>query len=324
MESDNETSSEQARHLAQHLISSDIQEQQLAKQHLERLLPNQQAQVMFEASALASEMKDFPQARSLLEASLSIRRQQKNLAGVAEVLGELSVVAYQLDAYALARACFEEVMLLPSELLPPDYYSAAHFWLGTIAQEEGDYGRARSHYEISQTLMEPSAVRGDLDGKQIVVACLGSLAYEEEDYIFAHQLFEQSLALARIEGASYKIPPTLLDFALVECRMHNLVAAHNYVQEAISVAGKHRQTTALLNALIVRARIAICEGHWEQAAQLLGAEAALRAAEREKRVQHWRAEFDRCEVATRSSMGNAAFMTAQLVGSKMTIEQAFS
>jgi len=284
-----------------------------------------QAQILQQAGHTASAQDNPVLCRVYLDRALILWRQEDDVDALAETLGQVWEVALSQGDYAATRAYLEEGLeLVPrsTRLDATSFPAGAHFWLGSIAQEEGDYNRAREHYALSLHLMEQLGPGERLDGSQIVVGLQGSLAYEQGDYAAARLLLERSLALARQEGTPHKIIAVLGDLCLVASRENTFPAAEAFLAKAVALIREHAFWYLLPLLLLARTRLAVEQADWEMAARALGAEDKFRRLEGEERVLHWKSEISVCLQATRSALSESAFEANWQEGSSLTLEQA--
>ncbi len=78
--------------------------------------PHIWAKALFGAGGLAHAQCDYIRAHEHYEASLRIRREIGDRAGIASALNSLGLIAYEQGSYASANALYEECLALCREL----------------------------------------------------------------------------------------------------------------------------------------------------------------------------------------------------------------
>ena len=151
-----------------------------------------QAKALRWAGGLAWPQGDLLAAKIAFDESISLYRELGDMAGMANVLGNLGTVAQNQGDYASAWEMFSQSLEFLRVLGNKWGMANALNNLGNVAQEQGDYAKA-------QTLQEESlAFRrelGDSRGMGIALNNLGSIALEQNKVESARAYFEQSLKI---------------------------------------------------------------------------------------------------------------------------------
>ncbi len=174
------------------------------------------AKALHGAGTLAYQQGDYPQARQHLEASLALRRQIKDQAGMASTLNNLGNLAHDESQMEQADACYRESLALRRALGDQRGIAAALNNLGNLALYRGDYPEAGALYEESLSIRRALNEKG---GIAVSLNNLGIVALRMGEYARAALLQEESLAIKRElgdeDGASFGLS-NLGEIALYE------------------------------------------------------------------------------------------------------------
>jgi tetratricopeptide (TPR) repeat protein len=143
--------------------------------------------------AIAIEQKDLDRAWKLLEASLAIRREIGQEAGLPTPLTNLGIIALERGEYDQAEELFEESLAIDRKMHNQAEVAVGLSHLALIQQMRGNYTRARALYQDSLRMLQEFA---DLEG---IADCLEGLAVS---LIGLSPTPDQALHAARLFGAA--------------------------------------------------------------------------------------------------------------------------
>jgi tetratricopeptide (TPR) repeat protein len=189
------------------------------------------------AGILASGQGDYDRAVALCEESLALYRKMGHRKGTSGPLRELGVVAYHRGDYARAVRLCEQALALTREF-------GSTFGSGLAICTLADALRAQGDLEQAKTLLEESLIS------------LRRTAYP-----------------LRVANA---LANTLARLGSIECELGRNAHASELYKESLRLGRRFGFTHHVVVPLEGMARLAAVRGRPEQAAQLLGATAALR------------------------------------------------
>ena len=135
--------------------------------------------------------------------------------GIASSLGNLGLVAQELGDYERARRLYQESLTIRRELGDKAGMAELFSNLGSIAQKQEDFDAARELYEQGLALSRELGYRW---GIALLLHNLGFVAQEQGDYEKARSLHEESLALRRESGERIGIAASLIGLGAVIAR----------------------------------------------------------------------------------------------------------
>jgi predicted ATPase/DNA-binding SARP family transcriptional activator len=164
------------------------------------------------AGRLAEMQGARERAQTLLQESLTLRRELGDGLGMAETLNNLASIAWTQDEHESARALFEESLALRRDL--GDQWGTASTLnnLGAVAHSQGDYTRAQ------RLCTESLALRRELNDQWGIAYCLNNLglvASAQKDYKRVRELHAESLSLRHALGDQWAMAHNLVGLAEV-------------------------------------------------------------------------------------------------------------
>ncbi len=161
---------------------------------------------------LAYVQGDYARAQTLHEASLAIRRELNDAAGIAASLYNLGLVAGAQGDYARAVDRYEESLAAARMAGDRRGIAAALHKLGSVADDQGDLTRATLLQEESLGILREL---GDQRSVAIALNGLGLVAFAQRDYARAARLLEESLEILRQLGDQRGVATLLNSLGLV-------------------------------------------------------------------------------------------------------------
>jgi tetratricopeptide (TPR) repeat protein len=281
--------------------------------------PGFRAKALNAAGYLALSRGDHQTARSLLEESLTIRRQLGEQTGIAISLSNLGAAANQQGDHAAAGSYLEESLAIRRRLGDRVDIAVSLNDLAGTAVQQGDYARARSLLEESLAIRRQL---GDKVGIAVSLNNLGMAAIRSGDHAGARPLLEESLVLCREVGDKWLSATVLGTLGDLTRAQGDHAEARSRYTESLAIYRQLEDTRGIADCLKGLAAVDYLQGQHRRAAQLFGAAAALREAGGAPLSDSDRAEEDRHIAAIRARLGEEAFAAAWAAGRAMTPERA--
>jgi predicted ATPase/DNA-binding XRE family transcriptional regulator len=260
-------------------------------------------------------------ARSLIEESVAIFREQGDLWGLASSLISLGMAIRDLEEYALARSIIEESVALWREQGDLWGLAEALQYLGLVAYRLGDYETA---YSLTE---ETLVIRRRLGDKQAIAYSLhnlGVFTLAQGNPDRARTFFLQDLILFREVGDKSGMVLALQYQGLLAMLQGDAVQAQSILEQGLTLSLETGPRWISSNYLLWLAGIAIDRGQIGRATRLCSAAKAQLAVS----TSYWdafeRRYYEHVVAHARASLGEDAFALAQEEGKTMSVEQAIA
>jgi len=277
------------------------------------------AAVLAWAAALAQSEGDHSAARLYSEQALSIFGEVGDRLGIAAGLSQLAIIAAESGDYAAARTHFEDSLSIRRGVGDRFYIATALNNLGGLAHQQGNHDSARISFEESLTI---SREIGDRWGAATALSNLGVLSFDEDNDALAGKYLVESLSIRRELGDRRGVSFSLHNLANVATRQGDLVSAQTYLEEALSILSQIGDERSATNSLESFARLMAKLQHWEGAARLLGAAAALRQGAGLSVPQKECEAYDCLVASVRDALGHQGYSHFLNDGRTMGLEAA--
>jgi predicted ATPase len=264
---------------------------------------------------------DYTKQRAYLDESLALCRELGDKPRIAKVLDRLGVLTFIQGDLAAARALKEESLTLYRELGMQGGVASALDDLGLIALVQGDYAGATSLIDESVALYREV---GDPYGTSSALNDLGQAAYVQGDYPRAAALWAESLTLRRELGDRRGSVAMLVNLADATLAQGDVDRSHKLYAESLSLARDLTYLQGISWGLMGLGKAASVIGNLERAARLWGAAESLREA---AAVPIWpdeRRDYERIVATARAQLGEDAFATAWAEGHALPLDQAIA
>jgi tetratricopeptide (TPR) repeat protein len=156
----------------------------------------------------------------------------------------------------------------------PEVRAMALAGVGVLAYEQGELDRAKEACEEGLELLEHE-VREASEAKLCLLAFLGWVARQREDYRRASELFEEVLALSREMSDTWWIATSLSNLALVSHSGGDYERATELYEQSMDLFREQGDKQSLAICLNNLAMMVYSQGDLEQAAQLIEEGVAL-------------------------------------------------
>lgn len=281
--------------------------------------PPARAKALHHLGNLALDLGGHSRARTLYEASLTIRRALGDRHGIAACLNGLGIVALEEGDYDTAHQLHEEALAIRREIMDLAGEANSLFNLGRTATDRGELSTARTYLESSLHL------RLQLDdpvGVAYSSWLLGEVAFREGNGNEAVARHNQALADFREVDDRLGPAYTLRGLARVAAADGNLLEAAQRYGESLALFRELGERHAMTECLEDVATLTAGLGELKLAARWWSAAAA------ERHVRHMplpavdRDAHDRAIEKARSALGEAAFSTAWTAGALIALDVA--
>ena len=320
------------------------------------------AKALYTAGIFAMRQGDHTQAVVLCERSLALFRELGNVPGIALSLHRLGEVAWERGNFPTTRTLLEEALALWRELGNKGGMAASLEILASVVMEQGEYARARLLVEESLALRrEVGNKRGIAYSLEILARVIyfserdpmkagplleeslalakevgnkGNIAYSsymlgliglfEGDYTTARTQYEQSLALFREMGDRRGIAIGIIGLSLTALEQGAAVTARALYEDNLEILKGLDHKWIIAFYLEGLACVVVAQGNAAWAARLWGAAETLREAIAAPIPPVVRPMFERAMAATRTQLGEQAFVAAWAEGRAMSPEQVLA
>ena len=189
--------------------------------------------------------------------------------------------------------------------------------LGSVASRQGDWENARAYYEQGLAIYR---VLGDQQGIAILLMNTGNVANHQKEYAEARSLYEESLVIFRKRKDLGPLTAVLLNLGDLACNQKDYASARLYLFEGLQVAEEIGEKESIALILTTLGNASWPLGQYEQAAKLFGAATNLLASIGLSLSPHNRASFEENITTVRAKLGEERFQTAwkQGEGAKLT------
>ena len=281
--------------------------------------PKLRTRLLFAGAVLAGEQGDYGSARQLFEDSLEICVELVDNRGVAVALNALAVNARDRGELAEAASLFERCVAIWKDLGDSADLARALSNLASVMKLQGEYERASSLFDECLAMFRKS---GDSAGVAWTLNHQGDVAREKGNLVAARSFCEQSLAAFHQLRDGWGIASALSDLASLSYDQGNNAESRRLYGESIQMFRELGHKRGIARVLECLAASAAAQSNAKQSLHFAGAAAALR---QRLGVPITPAEAPRLEKAlefARRTLGNAAGLTAWMVGWAMPVEQA--
>jgi predicted ATPase/DNA-binding winged helix-turn-helix (wHTH) protein len=281
--------------------------------------PPVRAGALLWAGALAHDQGDLERARSLLEESLALRREEGHVDRIGGAIHILANVLERMGRADAAVAYREEFFSLMRESGNARGIASAATGLGLNALGRGDYERAAVWFAEALAGVEST---GNPANVAVALHNLGDVALHRGDLEGAMELLERSIAAARDAGALRVVAHSThaLGYAAVELGRYDEATAR--LLEALEIDEEEGDREGMAFVLEGLARAAAARGDAARSMRLAGAAHALRESIGAPVPSFEGEVLARDIAAARGALGDAAADEAFREGRAMALERA--
>jgi len=270
------------------------------------------------AATVSMRLGDLDTAEGLLTQCLPLARSLGNPHRVAGTLTQLGHIAVRQGRLAAARQDYQESLEISRANAHPWGIAMAHAGLGDVALAESDYAAARDAFEEACRLVR---AEDDQLNLHIVLCQLGHAHLELGATEAARACFEESLSLARAHRNRRGVALALAQHGYLANRLGDIDRALSDYQASLEIYHQNGSRPGIADCLEGIAVVLARGRDPEQAARLLGATGALRAAVGRTPLQIDRAELMRAATTARAALGEATFKAVLAAGAAQPLEE---
>jgi tetratricopeptide (TPR) repeat protein len=219
----------------------------------------------------------------------------------------------------VARALFEESLVVWKEVGDQKAIARALSNLANVVKLEGEYDRARSLYAECISIFR---ALGDEIGVAWSMNAQGDVARAQGDYAAARPLYEQGLAIFRQLDDRWGIAGTLADLGSLAREEGNYSTAHSLFRESLKLFQELEHKRGIARLLECFACSAAAQFEGERSLRLAGAAAALRQNIGAPLTPAEQAKLEASLEVARKASAKPAGATAWLEGWGMPVEKA--
>jgi predicted ATPase/class 3 adenylate cyclase len=209
----------------------------------------------------------FSEGRGFLERALARSGAEETMAR-AKALNGAGILAEAQGDYAVAISRYQQSLSIYRTLGDDARIGGMLNNLGNVASLQGEWGNARAYYE------QGLAIYRALDNQERIAILLmntGIVAAHQQQYAEARSLYEESLAIFRKRTDLGPLSSVLLNLGDLACHQKDYASARIYLFEGLQVAEEIGEKEIIALILTTLGYTAWAQGHFEQAAKLLGA-----------------------------------------------------
>jgi predicted ATPase/DNA-binding CsgD family transcriptional regulator len=332
---------------------------ELALAASEGIVISVRAKVLEAAASLAVYQIDHDRGETLCRECLAQCRDRGDMKGTAFSLGLLGTIAWQKGDFAVACALMEESLALYKEVGDKKDIASLLTCLGQLATPQGEYAKALAYLEeslamerelgdargiaislfslaltlfvsrgdpatVHSMLEESLALSNELGDKASIAHCLshlGLVTLQQGDVAIARKVSSESLVLHREMGNRWGISWVLSISARIEALKGDHTTALALYEESLEIARKIGSKLNIAMCLEGMANVLAVGRYPVRAVQLWGAAEALRESIGAPIWPIERASYEISVTATRTLLGERAFLTAWAKGRTTSLEQ---
>jgi non-specific serine/threonine protein kinase len=221
--------------------------------------------------------------------------------------------------YAPAKGLLKESLMLFREIDDPRNVAYALDSLAYLAIEQGEYPEAEARAREAVDLLR---ARGSREGLCFSLIHLAIALRWRGEWAAAHELYQQSLVIARELGTPWEIGTALRESGLAECDEGHPDLALKHLAEAMAILHGLGDRPGVIESLEGLAAVAAATAALRRAARLWGAAHALQQAMGGARSAHQKIIYERQVQPVRAILTAEAFDQAWDEGRAMSLDGA--
>jgi non-specific serine/threonine protein kinase len=221
--------------------------------------------------------------------------------------------------YAAGKTLLRECLMIFREIDDQRNVAYALDSLAYLAIEQGEYPEAEARAREAVSLLR---ARSSREGLCFSLIHLAIAVRWRGDWVEAHELYGQSLLVARELGTPWEIGTALREIGLAECDEGHPDLALKHLAEAITILHGLGDRPGVIESLEALAAIAAATTAPRRAARLWGAAHALRQAMDGARSAHQTTIYERQVQPVREMLTAEAFDQAWNDGRAMSLVDA--
>jgi tetratricopeptide (TPR) repeat protein len=286
--------------------------------------PSVRAIALLSASTLANEQGDFAASRAWLEEAYPLWQASGDQRGLARMMSNMAAVLTNLGYLEEAVSWREKSLALAREVGDDQQVAMSLNALGMAARDQGQYEKALQLHQESLLLFTKL---GNRHGQAYACICLARVALLQGNYRQAVAWCQQSINLYAELGDQRNVAGTWKDMGFLALHHKEYLAAQDAFHHCLILYHDLQDWEGMAIIWEGLAGVALNESSPERAARLLGAAAALRAANGFIGRRLLRADqllLEKLAHVAESQLDPTTFAAAFTAGQAMTAEQAMA
>lgn len=279
------------------------------------------AKALHAAGLLACYQGDYPNARTLNEEALALRRAVADLPGAARTINNLALVLARQGDFTGAAMRYEESLALKRQIGDVEHLATTLANLGMAYVDDGDYTNARRVYE---RCLDQWRSQGDDYNVARTLANLGEIALREGQDARAAALLGESLTMRRTLGDKMGLANTIHLLGTLASSQGDSAQAFACYREScevlLAIGGDLR---AIVRNLEAFAALFCAEREVERAVWLSSASAALRERLSMPAKPFEQVAIERTHALEHAALDDASFARAWEKGALLTVEDVW-
>ncbi len=259
----------------------------------------------------------YSEGRGFLERALA-RSENEQDRGRTKALSAAGILAEAQGDYAVATSHYRLCLSVYRAQGNDASVGAMLNNLGNVALKQEDWEDARAYYE------QGLALSRTLDDQQRIAILLmntGIVATHQEQYATARSFYEESLVILRRRKDLGPLSSVLLSLGDLACTQRDYFSAHTYLLEGLQVAEEIGEKESIALIVLTLGYATWPQGHFEQAAKLLGAATNLLVSVGLSLTPLNQTSFEENVAIVRAKLGEGEFQTAWRQGEGAQIAQ---
>ena len=280
----------------------------------------QYGKALDESGTYAVMQGDHVTGRAKLNEALAVESELGDKKGIASVLKNFGLLAWQQDNLKQAQSYYQESLALSRELDDKMNIASALSSLALVAKEQGEYSTAHALLQESEPFFREL---GDKEGVAFALEQRSWLAMIEGDYARSQQFAEESFAANQELDDKFRLAWSLNQKGFLAWHQGNYAVARNSLEQALPIFQKLQASSYnVCLCLTGLAMVDVTEAHFIRGTKLLGAI----KAESERTGRHNKDIFlivyNKALEIAQAQLDAEAFNAAWLEGRAMALEQA--
>ena len=231
---------------------------------------------------------------------------------------------YWADMYPTDRRLeLEEALSIGRQLGDPWNTATALRYLGLLASMQGNYVEARSFLEQSLEIWRSMGLEGR-SGVSWTLTFLGDVALNQNESTEARSIFEAAVAILREIGDKNLLAYPVRRLGLLAWREKDFARAIAFCKESLSLNRELGDPRGVLACLAGFADIAVVQGKFARAAQLMAAVETQLAAMGMQLLPVDKKEYERNLAQLRAQFEQRTLSKSWAKGKEMSLEQAIA
>jgi len=208
---------------------------------------------------LYAEQERYELAEKFTQRSLLLYQELNEIKGICFTMTHLARVFRRIGKYDAAEKICNEAMVLAEKHGYSDEITSVHFQLGKIAQDQGEWKKAKTYFEsvINWCEEHENEIEVDFAVQMLATGNLGWVEYHLENYQHGKELTERSLEFFESMGGKGQNSILHLRLAIIENALNNKENALKHLNKALFWMERLGMVKALKEAKILQKELSV-------------------------------------------------------------------